>query len=483
MPPRLGALPIATALLLASTPGNAHNPAAPIFQDSFDTGDLWGWTVQRGGSENIGACPVELEERGQRHFVDPGAGSDTTGDGTAANPWRSLQFVVDERVACVDQSGVPHHADAPVEGGDTIVLLGTTGHSVALEISGCYNADYVTITGETLHEPALSSVHFRGGGHWRLSGLHIENDRGGSLVRLDDHSTHGPVSHIDLWNNRLTSGDLTTMDDYTHRASDGFRILSQGPSRLRCNELSKVAQAMSIAGSHKDVIKNTVEYFTRDAIATGGHYNRFLGNQVYDSISLGDGHHDDFFQSHMGANPDVSSHITIAYNRFIQRYSNQQPALSWAPTQCLSAFEDGNKTDIRIYNNICKTDHFHGITWKDTNNSLFINNTVVGGSDYRGLPPGSASWPSRSWISVSGSGNVVRNNLVTRNSTGGDHNIEVEPTELDLYFNNWDDEDLSLATGSPAIDAGDAAAAPETDIDHRPRQGSPDVGAYESNGD
>ena len=79
------------------------------------------------------------------------------------------------------------------------------------------------------------------------------------------------------------------------------------------------------------------------------------------------------------------------------------------------------------------------ITWYDTNNSVVVNNTVLGGSDYPGLPPGSEGWPTRTWISVEGTGNTVRNNITTRNLSGGDHNIEIQPE---------DDVDLVFRTGS-----------------------------------
>ena len=149
------------------------------------------------------------------------------------------------------------------------------------------------------------------------------------------------------------------------------------------------------------------------------------------------------------------------------------------PTQCLSAFEDGPKTDIRIFNNVCKTDHYHGITWADTHDSLIVNNTVVGGTELPGLPPGSEDWPDHTWISIEGTGNTVRNNLVTRNNAGGDHNLEVTGEAVHDYFTDWAALDLSLRDGAPAIDAGSPDGAPADDVLGTARDASPDVGAYE----
>jgi hypothetical protein len=183
----------------------------------------------------------------------------------------------------------------------------------------------------------------------------------------------------------------------------------------------------------------------------------------------------------MGADPDVSSDIEVAYNIFSNRYSDAYPIEMQGATQCLSAFEDGPKTNIRVFNNVCKTDHFHGIRWADTNDSIIINNTVVGGTELPGLPDVAYTddWPEHSWISIDGENNVVRNNLTTLNQADGDHNLELTGDEVYDYFADWDALDLSLSPTSPAINAGSADQAPEDDVLGNPRDDQPDVGAYE----
>jgi hypothetical protein len=452
-----------------------------IFEDGFGSGDVWGWSQMVGGSPNVGPCPCEYLSRGSTFFVDPAIGSDITGDGSVGNPWASIQHVVDSKVDCSDQYGTPHNPGAPIKGGDRIVLVGATGHDPNLEITGCYNSAWVTIAAETRHQPVLESVHFRGSGFWRLDGLSFVNGSAGTMVRLEDHGTQGPAQNIHFVNSHFTSGELPTIQDWIGQVSDGMRLYSDdGPIVARCNEMVRVAMGFVAGGSHIDLIGNRVEFFSRDGIATGGHFNRFIGNRIYDSVKLGDGHHDDFFQSHMGANPDISSDVEITGNIFMNRYTANQPADSLGPTQCLSGFEDGPKQRLRITNNLCKADHWHGITWYDTNNSVVVNNTVLGGSDYPGLPPGSESWPTRTWISVEGTGNTVRNNITTRNLSGGDHNIEIQPEdEVDLVFGDWLGLDFSLAPGSPAIDGGNPDGATTHDIIGEERDSEPDVGAYE----
>jgi parallel beta-helix repeat protein len=451
-----------------------------VFEDGFGSGDLWGWSQFAGGSPAVGLCPTTYQFQGTEFFVDPATGNDNIGDGSALAPWASIQHVVDLKVDCTTQNGTPRNPGAPVKGGDTLLLVGKGGHDQDLDLTGCYNSSWVTIRALTPLQPVLRSVHFRGGEFWRIDGLSFLHDGTGNMIRIDDHGTHGPSRNIQIVNSHFTSGDLPTIQDWIDHVSDGMRIYSgSGPIVVRCNRMEQVAMGFVVGGNYTDIINNRVEYFSRDGIATGGHFNRFISNRIFDAVDLGDGHHDDFFQGHMGANPDVSSDVEITGNIFMNRYTGGQPAGTWGPTQCLSGFEDGPKERLRITNNVCKADHWHGITWYDTNNSVIINNTVVGGSNFPGLPPGSDGWPTRTWITIEGSGNTVRNNITSRNLAGGDHNHEILSEDVDDYFTDWLGLDLSLATGSPAIDTGNPDGATTHDVEGTERDSLPDVGAFE----
>ena len=475
-------LPTLVAVTLATATPSAAQIESLVFDDGVETGDLWAWDLFEGGSTGVGPClALSTPSSGVSHHVDPAAGDDDTGDGSPSNPWASIQHVIDNEVACTDQLGTPRNSGGRVSGGDTIVLEGELGHDQDLQITGCYNSSWVTIRSSEARGAKIRSVHFRGSGYWRLEALSFENDGGGTMARIDDHGTHGEARNIALVDNHFTSGALTTVSDWLANATDAMRIYSAtGPVVVRCNHLEHVAMGFVVGANNTDIINNQVEHFSRDGIATGGHDNRFVGNRIYDAVSLGDGHHDDFFQSHMGAGLDTSSDIEITGNVFMNRYGAGQPPETWSPTQCLSGFEDGPKERIRITNNVCKGDHWHGITWKDTNNSVIVNNTVVGGSNFPGLPSGSTGWPTRTWITIDGTGNTVRNNLTSRNLAGGDHNHEIVPDDVDEYFVDWLGEDLRLAPDSPAIDDGNPVGATTHDVDGRARDTAPDVGAYEA---
>jgi len=449
-----------------------------------------GGTAGNGGSATGGGgggtvpspamCPDGFDTMsGTVFYVDPQTGNDQN-DGSQSNPWASIQHVIDNEVDCTDEGGTPKHTSAPVKSGDTIVLVGATGHDIDIDINGCFNTDYVTIKAAVLHEPVVQGIHFRGSAYWRIDGLSFENGTGGHMFRIEDAGTHGEAHHIQVFNNYLTSGDLQTAQDFLDHTGTAIWLLhSPEHITVQCNHLVRVGQAITAAGSNLSIIANTIEYFSLDGIATGGSHNRFLGNRIYDSISTGDGNHDDFFQSHMGANPDTSTDVEIAYNIFMNRYSDAYPMSMQAATQCCSAFGDGPKTDIRIYNNVCKTDHFHGMTWSDTNDSLVVNNTVVGGTDLPGMPTELSGGPDATRLSIEGTGNVVRNNITVNNFSGGDHNLEITGNDVYDYFVDWDNLDLHLAATAVAVDGGSTDQAPADDLEGTPRDGVPDVGAYE----
>ncbi len=149
---------------------------------------------------------------------------------------------------------------------------------------------------------------------------------------------------------------------------------------------------------------------------------------------------------------------------------------------------DGMFEDWLVENNVVVTNSFHGITFLGAINSRVINNTVI---DINGND-------NRMWIQMAAhkngtasTGNLVRNNLVTRLNTSAaaasiDNNRTIGAADHAAYFVAFP-HDMRLRPDSPAIDAGTNNGAPAFDADGLPRpvdgtgdgMAITDLGAYE----
>jgi len=145
------------------------------------------------------------------------------------------------------------------------------------------------------------------------------------------------------------------------------------------------------------------------------------------------------------------------------------------------AVEDYSSTrrvsDIDIFNNVVYGNAGGGISfWIESSGSIsdirIINNTISNNSRYALTIAAS---------SISGT-NIVRNNIFSDNSVGGNGAFTMESNFTgDARFVNPGAGDYHLQAGSPAIDAGVAAGVPAFDRDNklRPQGAQFDMGAYE----
>jgi hypothetical protein len=63
----------------------------------------------------------------------------------------------------------------------------------------------------------------------------------------------------------------------------------------------------------------------------------------------------------------------------------------------------------------------------------------------------------------------------TAATSQGQGDVTADP----LFVSGWPEVDLHLQAGSPAADTGSAEGAPVDDVDSRPRDAAPDLGAHE----
>ncbi len=429
-------------------------------------------------------------------YIDPGQGK-IDNDGSAQNPWSTLQEVLTEgkietrmyetKPAEPNTPLVPKNTGAPVKAGDTLLLR--TGYHGDIYAREFYNEDYITIMAQSGHKPTAAHLELRSGCKWIVSGLTISPTFAAkyekkTLIQFSSHSWTGP------------SWDCVAENCIAYSAPDASVWTRQEWDTLPChgmslpgkamvcrnNHFKNVAFGITVSGDSCLVEYNRVENFSGDGMRGLGNYGVFQYNVIKNCYAV-NANHDDGFQSWSdgpgGVGTGVVYGIILRGNTIINFEDPNQPFLG--TLQGIGCF-DGMFEDWRVENNVVITDHWHGITLSGATNCVMINNTVVDIRTATNMKP---------WIRIGdhkdgrhSTGCVVRNNLSpSYNCTGfdvtEDHNITV--TNYEDYFVDYAKHDLHLKEGCAAIDSGSAQLAPPLDRDRRrrPHNGRIDIGAHE----
>ncbi|MBP1641682.1 MAG: hypothetical protein H6Q03_351 [Acidobacteria bacterium] len=432
-------------------------------------------------------------------YVDPVLGS-PAGDGSAANPWRTLQEVVEAGlIETRDWESHPYvpglgfvivNPGAPVGAGDTIWLR--TGYHGELFLRGAYNAAPITIAAEPGHAPRLSSVLLQATQNWIVRGLSVSPAHAapplgpGTIVEVESHDWWGPS-----WDDTIEDCEIFTVadasawgaDEWVNDASSGVGV---GGDRItiRDNRIRNVRFGIGVGGADARVAWNLVDGFSADGLRGLGDGDVFEYNRVQNAYVGGalDGNHDDGFQSWSvgpgGVGTGEVRGVVLRGNVIINHLDPGHPLRS--TLQGIGCF-DGLFVDWVVEDNVVITDHWHGISLYGARDSRIVNNTVI---DLNGTNPGPP------WIMVNDHDDgtpsqnvVVRNNLATDYSLTGiaivaDHNLEVQDPAALFVAPPFD---VHLVPGTPAVDAGSPLLAPPWDAERVPRpQGpAPDLGALE----
>jgi len=441
---------------------------------------------------------VTLPAIGRDFYVDPISGSNA-GDGSAAQPWKTLQAVVEANlIETRDWSALPYtpartlvpvHAGAPVKAGDTLWLR--SGYHGKLSIRGAYNAAPITIAAQRGQAPRLSGVTIEAAQNWVLRGLSISPSfapplQQTTIVTVQDHDFFGPA-----WDVVIEDGEIFSIADAsTWSATQWINLASNGVDVgadrvvVRNNRIRNVRFGIGVGGKDARIQHNLIDGFSADGLRGLGdnglfEYNTVQNNYINDPP---DGNHDDGFQSWSvgpgGVGTGEVRGVTLRGNVFISATDPDNPLRS--TMQGIGCF-DGFFVDWVVENNVVITDHWHGISFYGMRDSRIVNNTVI---DVNSVSPGPP------WIMVTAHKDgrpsenvVVRNNLATDYSLAGnnitaDHNLEI--TGLATHF-VAPPYDLRLLAHAPGVDVGSAAQAPAFDVLGIPRPQGPgiDLGAYE----
>ncbi|MBW2735843.1 MAG: right-handed parallel beta-helix repeat-containing protein [Deltaproteobacteria bacterium] len=430
-------------------------------------------------------------------YVDPTSGS-ASGDGSAANPWKSLQAVIDsglvetrvwESLPYDDTKQlVPKNAAAPIKAGDTIYLR--SGYHGELNISSHYNSAEITIAAQSGQTPRFKAVLLRSSSHWRIVGISVSAEfapvyEQKMLMALESHAYSGPIHDIVVEGCQLRSvADISTWAaaDWSNKACNGISA-SGSKITLRGNVLKNVNFGLSVSARDSLVERNLVENFAGDGMRGLGDHTVFQYNTIKNCYDVDDNHDDGFQSWSVGADGQVGTGevvgIVLRGNTFINYEDPNQPLRG--PLQGIGCF-DGTFVDWVIENNVVIVDHFHGITLLGAKNCKIVNNTVL---DPNGETPGPP------WIRIGSHKDgtapdncVVGNNLAQSFNNEGvgvteDHNIQYSVP--DDHFVDVARYDLHLKESSSAVNAGAFQWAPPADIEGvaRPQGAEVDVGAYE----
>jgi len=416
-------------------------------------------------------------------YVDPKKG-DMAGDGSAGRPWRTVQELFRRKlIQTRDGAERLKNPDAPVKGGDTILLR--SGYHGEIYCREAYNDDYVTIAAQKGHTPKVRRVFFAASGKWVIRGLTICPDFAPEFKRdrlIYVVNWGGPSADFVIEDNTLYStedGFSWTVEQWNERVCYGITVIGER-IKIRNNTLRYVNYGIVIGGDNVTVERNSIEHIGGDGIVCSADNASLIGNTIKYFYKI-NANHDDGIQFHRGRdkttpirNAVVRGNAVIAWDNAVRNPLLRSP-------QGICNF-DIPAINWRIENNLVLVRHHHGITIYGCQGGAIVNNLAYnpyGGNFLAGIALGTTHGKTTS------ENTVVRNNLVdyriglARASNTADHNIVVK--NPNRYFRDIAGYDMRHKKGSPAIDAGSANSAPKIDIDGKPRpQGAGvDVGPYE----
>ncbi len=355
-------------------------------------------------------CAVPSTSAGTAFYVDAVNGNDSTGDGSQAHPWKTLQTVINTKVATNQyRNGTVSavHTSGPIHPGDTIYL--ENGNYGDLSIQGLENSDFITIASAPGTSPVLTYLGVTGA-KWIFENLTIENTKTSAyntLVLLQDNATFGGNNNIIFDRDTVTSDPtaLTTwsLSDWQTKASYRGILLDKGDPSSTSNciavtnsVVSMVANAVNIGIDKTLFDHNTIDGFGDDGLDYDSNNVTITHNLVTDSEDLGDGNHNDGMQGQVGRISGTSTTYSniIIDNNFVARQTNPNlPALGGYESsfQGIDAFdEDWN--NLEVENNVVLTNLWNGLAFSSVHGGTFAHNTVlndgtIGGNDAVGGNP------------------------------------------------------------------------------------------------
>ena len=455
------------------------------------------------------------------YYVDAVNGNDANNGSSVEEAWKNIERAYDSNTA-----------DPNVEPGDTVKMR-TGDYGTFTETTGS-RASYITYIADTGQLPVFSGIPamnlVQSGGpldkYLRFEGITIQDANAIQdlyLISLDDANY---VKFIDCnivgagYNFDNDAGRSLSMEHSENIEIDGCKIYGDGTGTepnmgfpfgiysRNCNnititdcEIQECATAILAWGSDWTVGRNTIFDIQNDAFK-GASIREcvFEDNLVYDiRRPPGTSAHNDCFQLFYvgGINPGETDYV--AMDNVICRRNIMYNSGGQIVNAAFAVPKDMN--GLVFENNVMWGAGLDALgSWEvrlrgdlEVN---FINNTIIGKIFFEGtIIVGDIQNNLMRRCQLPNPGPQVLNenfNTVDTwwNPGYGPAEMGANSIELDHYFNednglfygeftDYDANDFTLATDSNAINTGNIAYSPTTDVLGVPRDGSPDRGAYE----
>jgi hypothetical protein len=431
---------------------------------------------------------------GATYFCDPVEGNTSTGDGSAQDPWGSLQSVVEAR-----------KFRNAIQDGDTVFLMsGFHGKLDTRDMRGDERArnDWVTLEGAPGERAQISFTHFSASSYWRMRNIEFSPSFAGTLT---DHnpkneqtysilgSSNTGNHHFEVENCRIFSTEDAsnwTSYDWTTKTWVGIKLRASH-IRFVNNTIFNVFAGIEASGPGL-VADNLIQNYSCDGMRVGGRdlvvqdnkildiYNTDLQGYIDFGWSSADKCHADAIQ---GGDGNMRN-VTMRRNTIIARTDPDRPTISVGGLQ--GVFLENSYLSGVIENNVIIANNpAHGITVgeldEDIVENLIIRHNTI--TDPYGMVDNHPN--------IHFQGGQFANITIINNIAGGmpssnpdknivsNNNIRIEDYDPDTQFVDFAHGDMRLAEGSDFIDSGATEHASSEDLDGNPRAGIPDCGAYE----
>ncbi len=447
------------------------------------------------------------------HYVAPN-GNDSS-PGSAAQPWRTFQHAADTAgpgdTVCF-RGGTyavaeDIHLTRSGTAGATITFIAYPGETPVLDRGGSAGSgllildqytSYVRVSGFTLRNFAIWGMELSGENRY-VQLDHLDIGGGEAAIHFTYGETEappeaGPVEHITLEDSTIHGSQYSAVDctpgpcnhmvirrveiydtgrvGPSFYGSDGLEFARGYPVLVEdCYVHDNGGDGIDL--NSRDRAGNATGVVVRRNRVINNHLNGiklWAGGRMENNVVWGQGNSAVWVGTFTSTLEVVNN--TIAYNMWDQSYSERNwafvagypeeilpyPAVTLTLVNNIFAFntgpEVGDATGIYLGGGVQLTEH-HNLYFSREDGEITAE--FVSGRDP----------------------DITRDEIADGTWTALTGQGQDDLTDDPLFTSGWPGANLHLQESSPAVDAGSAADAPEGDLESRPRDAQPDLGAYE----